>query len=371
MTQPKPPPGWTDQQEQHVKLQAETGATSWESPVLFTNQKHRLYAARRFFIYNRRITNQRRWNAISPTKPDDNMKSPTRKKPVKPLSTGAQGSSMDMSDVRDALVDTMKGWRTDDGMILADVSHGTKNQNGAITQVIKNLTREENNQIIMYSALLVVQFLKSMVEIPAAKGKFRATLEDCLVPTDLRTPTSAIHLNAPNGSSMLKASKGTLVKKVTENLKPYMKKADDLKVSVDIAVDALISSAVEHGTWSTFVTTLPDPNELPDVTHGNLADESVPLKYSAKYINGSNEDNAIIPLLTPLDLSKVVKQADSEKLMKEKTSCVMYIIAIEGTESIRCSASTPVAARDAEANVDLDDWEVSSPPAVSSPTSTS
>ena len=158
---------------------------------------------------------------------------------------------------------------------------------------------------------------------------------------------------------MLKASKDAIVKKVTASLKPQIEKEEDLAVAVDVAVDALISSALEHGNWSTYITTLPDPNKLPGVTHGNRADKNVPLRYSAKYINGSDEDNALIPILTPLDFMKVVKQGGVDKTIKEKKSCAIFAIAIEGTESLR-SASTPVAARDAEAAVDFDDW--ASPP---------
>ena len=360
MTIAKPPTGWTDQQEQHVKHQAEIDATSWDAPGLFITPEHRAYASRRFFIYTRKLKSQRLWNIISPTKPDDNMKSPKKNKAnlKAPPSNAAQ--EVDVN----GLVGIMNEWRLDDSNVMADVNHGAKNQNGALTQVIKNLTREDNKKTIKFDALLVAQPLSSMPEIFASKSSFHATLEDCLKPSDLKTPTSAIHLNAPNGSSMLKDSKDALVNKITASLKPQVKKEADLAVAVDIAVDALISSALEHGTWSTYITTLPDPNKLPEVTHGDRADKNVPLKYSAKYINGSNEDNALIPIVAPLKLSKVVKQGDADKVMTEKKSCVIFIIAIEGTESLR-SASTPVAARDAEAELDYNDWDVSSPPTTS------
>lgn len=358
MTTAKPPTGWTDQQEQHIKHQAEIGATHWDAPGLFTTREHRAYASRRFFVYTRKLKNQRLWNIISPTKSDDNMskknsKTTPLKVPKVPTSDAAQ--EVDYS----GLIGRMSDWRLNDSNVMADVNHGTKNQNGALTEVIKNLTREEKEGTIKYDGLLVVQPLNSMPEILADKSKFRASLEDCLKPGDLKTPTSAIHLNAPNGSSMLKASKDAIVKKVTASLKPQIKKEEDLAVAVDVAVDALISSALEHGNWSTYITTLPDPDKLPDVTHGNRADKNVPLRYSAKYINGSDEDNALIPILTPLDFKKVVKQGGVDKTIKEKKSCAIFIIAIEGTESLR-SASTPVAARDAEADVDYDDW--ASPP---------
>lgn len=361
MTIAKPPTGWTDQQEQHVKHQAEIEATSWDAPGLFTTPEHRAYATRRFFVYTRKLKNQRLYNIISPTKSDDNMtKSP---KKIKATLKAPSSNPAQEADIN-GLLGKMNEWRLDDSNVMADVNHGTKNQNGALTQVIKNLTREENKLVIKFDALLVAQPLTSVPEIFADKSNFHAVLEDCLKPGDLKTPTSAIHLNAPNGSSMLKDSKDALVKKITASLQPQIKKEADLAVSVDIAVDALISSALEHGTWSTFITTLPDPNKLPEVTHGDRADKNVPLKYSAKYINGSNEDNALIPIVAPLNLSKVVKQGNADKIMTEKKTCVIFIVAIEGTESLR-SASTPVAARNAEAVLDCGDFDVSSPPSTS------